>query len=94
MKELVEKIVQALVDYPEDVDIREIEGPRTNILEIRVRKDDIGKLIGRGGKNISALRVVVAGAGKGRRYMVEVVEDDGQPSEGPPPEAAPDQDHD
>ncbi|NIO04358.1 MAG: KH domain-containing protein [Proteobacteria bacterium] len=76
MKELVEKIVQALVDYPEEVRVREIEGPRTNIVEIRVSKPDIGKLIGRAGKNISALRIIVAGAGKGRRYMVEVVEED------------------
>ncbi len=81
MKELVEKIVQALVDYPEEVRVREIEGPRTNIVEIRVSKQDIGKLIGRAGKNISALRVIVAGAGKGRRYMVEVVEEDRPPSQ-------------
>ncbi len=81
MKELVEKIVHALVDFPEEVRVQEIAGPRTNILEIRVSKRDVGKLIGKAGKNIGALRVIVAGAGKGKRYMVEVVEEDRPPSE-------------
>ena len=73
MKELVEKIVHALVDFPEEVDVREIEGSRTDILEIQVSKRDVGKLIGKKGKNINALRVIVAGAGKGKRCMVELV---------------------
>ena len=80
MKELVEKIVQALVDSPEEVDIREIKGSRTDILEIQVSKQDVGKLIGKKGKNINALRVIVAGAGKGKRCMVEIV---GEDSPGP-----------
>ena len=75
MKELAEKIVRALVDFPEDIDIREIEGPRMNILEIKVSKKDVGKLIGKGGKNITALRIIIAAAGKGKRYMVEVLEE-------------------
>jgi hypothetical protein len=74
MKELVEKIVQALVDFPEEVDVREIEGATTNILEIKVSKQDVGKVLGKKGKNIDALRVIVAGAGKGKRYMVEVLD--------------------
>ena len=73
MKELVEKIVQALVDFPEEVDIREIKVFRTDILEIQVSKKDVGKLIGKRGKNINALRVIVAGAGKGKRCMVDLV---------------------
>ena len=73
MKELVEKIVRALVDFPEEVDIREIKGSRTNIVEIKVSKQDVGKVLGKKGKNINALRVIVAGAGKGKRYMVEVL---------------------
>ncbi len=78
MKELVEKIVQALVDSPEEVDVKEIEGTNMKILEIKVSKGDIGKLIGKKGKNISALRRIVAAAGKGKEYMVEVVEESGQ----------------
>jgi len=74
MKELVRRIVQALVDFPEEVDVREIEGATTNILQIKVSKQDVGKLLGKKGKNINALRVIVAGAGKGKRYMVEVLD--------------------
>jgi len=73
MKELVRRIVQALVDFPEEVDVREIKGSRTDILEIQVSKQDVGKLIGKRGKNINALRVIVAGAGKGKRCMVDLV---------------------
>ena len=73
--ELVERIVRALVDSPEEVDVREIEGTTIHILEIKVSKQDVGKLIGRKGKNIDALRTVVAAAGKGKGYMVELVEE-------------------
>jgi predicted RNA-binding protein YlqC (UPF0109 family) len=73
MKELVEKIVRALVDSPEEVAIQEIEGTRMNILEIKVSKQDMGALIGKKGKNINALRTIVAAAGKGKRYMVEIL---------------------
>ena len=76
MKELVRRIVQALVDFPEEVDIREIKGFSTDILEIQVSKQDVGKLIGKKGNNINALRVIVAGAGKGKRYMVDVLGDE------------------
>lgn len=76
MKELVEKIVRALVDLPEEIDVQEIEGTNMKVLEIKVSKQDVGKLIGKKGKNINALRVIVAGAGKGKRYMVELVEKD------------------
>ena len=76
MKELVGRIVQALVDFPEEVDIREIKGASTDILEIQVSKQDAGKLIGKRGKNINALRVIVVDAGKGKRYMVDVLGDE------------------
>ena len=75
MKELVEKIVHALVDSPEEVHVEEIEGTNVKILEIKVSKQDVGALIGKKGKNITALRTIVAAAGKGKgyRYMVEVL---------------------
>ncbi len=75
MKELVEKIVHALVDSPEEVHVEEIEGTNVKILEIKVSKQDVGALIGKKGKNITALRTIVAAAGKGKRYMVDVVEE-------------------
>ena len=75
MKELVRKIVQAMVDYPEEVDIKEIEGLNTMILEIKVSKRDVGKLLGRKGRNISALRNIVSAANKGKRHhIINVIE--------------------
>jgi predicted RNA-binding protein YlqC (UPF0109 family) len=65
--------VTALVDYPEEADVREIEGSNVKILEIRVSKQDVGKLIGKKGRNINAIRTIVAAAGKGRGHMVEVL---------------------
>ena len=73
MKELVERIVTAMVDYPEEADVREIEGSNVKIMEIRVSKQDVGKLIGKKGRNINAIRTIVAAAGKGRGHMVEVL---------------------
>ena len=65
-KELVEKIVRALVDSPEEVAVKEVEATNMKILEIRVSRRDVGQVIGKEGKNISALRTVVAAAGKGK----------------------------
>ncbi|MEM8628998.1 MAG: KH domain-containing protein [Chlamydiota bacterium] len=59
MKEFVEYIVKNLVDNPDDVSINEIEGTNTKILELHVPKPDIGKIIGKGGKTINALRTLV-----------------------------------
>jgi len=75
MKELVEKIVRALVDSPDEVEVREIETTNIDILEIKVSKQDVGALLGKDGNNINALRRIVAAAGKGKRYMVEVIEE-------------------
>ncbi len=75
MKELVERIVRALVDYPEEISVEEIAGTTTNVVEIKVAKQDVGKLIGKKGENITAIRRIVTAAGKGRGYMVEVIEE-------------------
>jgi CspA family cold shock protein len=71
MKELAGTIVRTLVHYPEEVDIKEIEvGPNTRMLEIKVSKQDLRKLL----KNIEALRRIVSAAGKGKSYyIVDVV---------------------
>ncbi len=75
MKELVRKIVHAIVDYPEEVDIEEIKGLNTVILEIKVSKRDVGKLLGRKGRNITALRNIVSAADKGKRHhIINVIE--------------------
>jgi len=74
MKEFVESIVRALVSSPEEVDIEEIEGgPNTKILEIKVSKQDVRKLLGENGRKIAALKRIVSAAGKGKTfYIIEV----------------------
>ena len=76
MRELVEYIVRALVDHPQDVRLTEVEGERTLILELRCHPEDVGKVIGKSGKTIGAIRTLIstAAARQGRRAMLEVVE--------------------
>ena len=62
MKELLEIIAKALVDYPEDVYVNEVEGERSTILELRVSKEDMGKVIGKQGRIAKAIRSVVKAA--------------------------------
>ena len=76
MKDLITKILQALVDQPEEVSVNEIGGGRTIVLEVRVAKTDIGKIIGKRGRTAQAIRTILSAAsGKSRkRYIFEIVE--------------------
>ena len=76
MKDLITKIVKALVDQPEQVLVDEIEGEHTNILELSVAKGDMGKVIGKKGHTAQAIRTVLSAAsGKtGKRYILEILE--------------------
>ena len=77
MREAVELIVKHLVREGEAVDVREVERDRsTSIIEIRVAQTDVGKVIGRQGRTIKALRSLLFAAGQkqGRRYVLEIVE--------------------
>ena len=76
MKGLITEIVQALVDQPDQVTVTEIEGAHTVVLELSVAKSDMGKVIGKRGRNALALRTILsAAAGKARkRYVLEIVE--------------------
>ena len=76
MKDLIREIVQALVDQPEIVSVSEIVGQNTHVLEIKVAKSDMGKVIGTQGRNAQALRTILSAAsGKTRkRYVLEIVE--------------------
>lgn len=76
MKELVEYIVRALVDHPNDVRLTEVDGERTVILELRCHPDDVGKVIGKSGKTVGAIRTLLstAAARRNKRAMLEVVE--------------------
>jgi len=76
MIELTERIVKAMVDNPEQVEISEIHGDQITILELRVDKADIGKVIGKRGRNAQAIRtILMAVAAKGRkRVALEIME--------------------
>lgn len=76
MKDLIAEIVKALVDQPEEVSINEIRGSHTTVLELRVAKTDMGKVIGKQGRTAQAIRTILsAAAGKIRkRYILEIVE--------------------
>lgn len=75
MKELVEFIARSLVDDPESVRVTEIEGDQLTTYEIEVASEDVGKLIGRQGRIVKAIRSVVraSAARQGKRVAVEVV---------------------
>jgi predicted RNA-binding protein YlqC (UPF0109 family) len=76
MKDLITEIVRALVDQPEQVSVNEIEGENTNVLELRVAKSDMGKVIGKQGRNAQAIRtILIAASAKTRkRYILEILE--------------------
>jgi len=62
MKDLIQRIVQTMVDNPEEVEISEIEGDQITVLELRVAKTDIGKVIGKKGRNVRAIRTILSAA--------------------------------
>lgn len=77
MREAIEMIVKSLVDDSETVDIREVEQRNgTTLIEVRVAPSDVGKIIGKQGRTIRALRSLakIAGTKKNRRYLLEIVE--------------------
>lgn len=76
MKDLLIKIVQSLVDNPEQVQVNEIESTQTVVLELRVAKSDMGRIIGKQGRTANAIRALLnAASGKaGKRYVFEIVE--------------------
>jgi len=76
MRDTIEMVVKALVDDPESVDIREIERNGTTRIEVRVVQGDMGKIIGKQGRTVRALRSLVYAAGikQHRRFVLDVVE--------------------
>ena len=76
MKPLVIAIVQSLVDQPEAVEIKEVIGEHAHVLELRVAKEDLGKVIGKNGAHASAIRTIMAAtSGKEKkRYIIEIIE--------------------
>lgn len=62
LKDLVEFLARALVDQPEEVRVSEISGEQTVVLELRVAKDDLGKVIGKQGRTVKAMRALISAA--------------------------------
>jgi len=76
MKDLLEEIAKALVDNPEEVQITEVEGEQTTVLELRVQNEDLGKVIGRQGRTARAIRTLLSAAGMKihKRFVLEILE--------------------
>lgn len=76
MKQLIEQIVKLLVDNSDDVEVTELEGEQTTVLELKVAKEDLGKVIGKQGRTARALRTILSAAGMkiGKRYVLQIIE--------------------
>lgn len=76
MKQLVEDIAKALVDLPDQVSVREVEGEQATLLELRVAPSDLGKVIGKQGRTARSIRTLLGAAGMklNRRFTLEILE--------------------
>ena len=76
MKDLIKYIAQALVDHPEQVTVSEVEGNQTSVLELKVAKDDLGKVIGKQGRTARAMRTILSAASAKirKRTVLEIIE--------------------
>ena len=74
--ELMEQLAKALVDNPEKVVVEELKGKNTSVIELRVAKEDVGKVIGKKGRNADALRTILgaAAAKQGKTYVLEILD--------------------
>jgi predicted RNA-binding protein YlqC (UPF0109 family) len=76
MKEFIERIAKALVDQPDAVKVTEVEGERTSVIELSVANEDMGKVIGKQGRTVSAIRTLLNAASMKhkRRTILEIIE--------------------
>jgi predicted RNA-binding protein YlqC (UPF0109 family) len=76
MKKLIEYIAKALVDNPDAVEVWEIEGERTSVIELKVAKEDLGKVIGKQGRTAQAMRTILSAAATKlrKRAVLELIE--------------------
>ena len=76
MKELIKYIAQALVDHPDQVLVAEVEGNQTSVLELKVAKEDLGKVIGKQGRTARAMRTILSAASAKikKRTVLEIIE--------------------
>ena len=76
MKELIEMIAKALVDSPDEVAVRAIEGEQSTVFELKVAQSDLGKVIGKQGRTARSIRTILGAAGMKlkRRFSLEILE--------------------
>jgi uncharacterized protein len=76
MKDLIAYIAKALVDKPEEVTVSEIEGEQTSVIELKVAKEDLGKVIGKQGRTARAMRTILSAASTkiNKRSVLEIIE--------------------
>jgi len=76
MKDLIAYIAKALVDRPEEVVVTEIEGEQTSVIELKVAKEDLGKVIGKQGRTARAMRTILSAASTkiNKRSVLEILE--------------------
>ena len=76
MKELIAYIAKALVDKPEEVVVTEIEGEQTSVIELKVAKEDLGKVIGKQGRTARSMRTILSAASTkiNKRSVLEILE--------------------
>ena len=76
MKDLISYIAKSLVDKPEEVDVTELEGEQTSVIELKVAKEDLGKVIGKQGRTARAMRTILGAASTKlkKRSVLEIIE--------------------
>jgi predicted RNA-binding protein YlqC (UPF0109 family) len=76
MKELLELIARSLVDQPDQVVVTEVEGEQTTVMELRVAREDLGKIIGKQGRTARSIRTILSSAGMKlrKRVVFEIIE--------------------
>lgn len=76
MKELVELIAKSLVDNPDKVQVSQLDGEQSSIIELNVAQEDVGKVIGKQGRNAQAIRIILSAAGMKlkKRFNLEIIE--------------------
>jgi hypothetical protein len=76
VKELIELIAKSLVDKPDNVQVSQLDGEQSSIIELKVAPEDVGKIIGKQGRNVQAIRVILSAAGMKlkKRFILELIE--------------------
>jgi predicted RNA-binding protein YlqC (UPF0109 family) len=91
VKELIEMIAKALVDNPDNVQVSQLDGEQSSIIELKVAQEDIGKVIGKQGRTAQAIRMILGAAGMKlkKRFNLEIIEKGERPHPLPRPEPKP-----